>query len=112
MIVVLNTIVSAVVIGLAAWLSRRYPVTTGFFVALPLSTMLVLPLAYLQHKDAESTFILAKSILVALPLTLLFFVPFLLRARLGLSFWSAYAIGCALLPLGYVVHRSVAQLLR
>lgn len=109
-IVILNTIVSAVVIGLAAWLSRRYPVATGFFVALPLSTMLVLPLAYLQHQDADSAFLLAKSIFVALPLTLLFFVPFLLREKLGLSFWYAYALGCALLPIGYLVHRTVTRL--
>jgi len=42
---VLNTLVSALVIGVAAWMSRRYPGTAGFIVALPLATMLVLPLA-------------------------------------------------------------------
>lgn len=112
MLVVLNTIVSAVVIGLAAWVSRRYPVTAGFFVALPLATMLVLPLSYLQHRDAQSTFVLAKSIFAALPLTLLFFAPFLLRTRFELSFWTAYAVGCALLPLGYLAHRALTPMIR
>lgn len=107
MTVVVNTLISAVVIGLVAWMSRRYPVTAGFVVALPLATMLVLPLAYLQHRDATAAFDLAKSILVALPITLLFFVPFLLRDRL--SFWSAYGIGCALLPLGYLAHRAIMR---
>ncbi len=109
MVTVLNTLVSALIIGIAAWLSRRYPNTAGFIVALPLATMLVLPLAYLQHRDAGSVFEMARSILIALPITLLFFVPFLLRDRF--SFWGAYAVGCALLPLGYFLHRAVMRAL-
>ena len=107
MLVVLNTLVSALVIGFATWISRRYPVTAGFIIALPLATLLVLPLAYLQHRDATSAFQMARSILIALPITLLFFIPFLMRDRL--SFWGAYAIGCALLPVGYFVHRAIMR---
>lgn len=107
--VVLNTLISAIVIGLAAWISRRYPATAGFIIALPLATILVLPLAYLQHRDAPSVFEMARSILVALPITLLFFIPFLVRDRM--SFWGAYALGCALLPVGYVAHRAIMRVL-
>jgi hypothetical protein len=109
MLIVLNTLASALVIGVAAWLSRRYPVTAGFVIALPLATLLVLPLAYLQHRDADSAFQMARSILVALPITILFFVPFLMRERF--SFWGAYALGCALLPVGYFVHRAIMRAL-
>jgi len=109
MLIVLNTLVSALVIGVAAWLSRRYPVTAGFVIALPLATLLVLPLAYLQHRDAGSAFQMARSILVALPITVLFFIPFLMRDRF--SFWGAYALGCALLPVGYFVHRAIMRVL-
>jgi len=109
MLIVLNTLVSALVIGVAAWLSRRYPVIAGFLVAVPLATMLVLPLAYLQHRDAGSAFQTARSILVALPFTLLFFIPFLMRDRF--SFWGAYAFGCALLPVGYFLHRAIMRAL-
>jgi len=109
MLIVLNTLVSALVIGVAAWLSRRYPVTAGFVIALPLATLLVLPLAYLQHRDAGSAFQMARSILVALPITVLFFIPFLMRDRF--SFWGAYALGCALLPVGYLVHRAIMRVL-
>jgi hypothetical protein len=105
----LNTLVSAVVIGLAAWISRRYPVTAGFLIAMPLATMLALPLAYMQHRDAVSVFEMARSILVALPVTLLFFVPFLMRDRL--SFWAAYGLGCLLLPVGYLIHRALMRAL-
>ena len=72
MLIVLNTLLSALIIGIAAWLSRRYPVTAGFLIALPVATLLVLPLAYLQHKDPGSAFQMARSILVALPITVLF----------------------------------------
>jgi hypothetical protein len=109
MLIVLNTLVSALVIGVAAWISRRYPVTAGFVIALPLATLLVLPLAYLQHRDADTAFQMARSILVALPITVLFFIPFLMRDRF--SFWGAYALGCALLPVGYFVHRAIMRAL-
>jgi hypothetical protein len=107
MVFVLNTLVSALVIAGVALVSRKYPVPAGFLVALPIATMLVLPLAYLQHRDTASVFELAKSILVALPITVLFFAPFLMRDRL--SFWGAYALGCALLPIGYFVHRALMR---
>lgn len=109
MLIVLNTLVSALVIGVAAWLSRRYPSAAGFLIALPLATLLVLPLAYLQHRDPSSAFQMARSILVALPITLLFFIPFLMRDRF--SFWGAYALGCALLPVGYFAHRAIMRAL-
>jgi hypothetical protein len=104
-IVILNIIVSACVIGFASWLSGRFPGTAGFIVALPLATMLVLPLSQLQHGEGESTILVAKSIFLALPVTLTFFIPFLLSGRLKLSFWQAYALGCLALVLGYFVHR-------
>ncbi len=107
MLVALNTLISAIVIASVAWMSRRYPNTAGFIIALPLATLLVLPLAYLQHRDTQSVFELARSILVALPITLLFFVPFLMKDRF--TFWGAYALGCALLPLGYWLHRWVLR---
>lgn len=104
---VLNVLVSALIVAAAAALSARYPVAAGFLVALPLSTMLVLPLAHIQHGDATATITFAKSILVAIPVTFLFFVPLLLAERLGLSFWVAYAAGCALLAVGFLVHSAL-----
>ena len=107
----LNVIVSAVVISFASWLSGRLPSLAGFFVALPLATMLVLPLSFREHGNAESSIQLAQSIFVAIPISLLFFVPFLLADRLSLSFWQAYAFGCAALPVGFFVHRALTKML-
>jgi hypothetical protein len=106
-----NVLISACLISFAAWLSRRYPVTAGFIVALPLTSMLVLPLAHLQHADTDNSVLMARSILIAIPVSLTFFLPFLFAGRLGLSFWAAYALGCAALPVGFFVHRAVVRLL-
>ena len=106
----LNVLISASVIAFASWLSGRLPSVAGFMIALPIATMLVLPLSYLQHGDASNTIVLAKSILLAIPITIGFFVPFLLAERFAFSFWQAYALGCALLPIGFALHRVVAKL--
>ena len=107
----LNVVASALVVGFAIWLSRRFPAAAGFVVALPLATLLVLPLAQLQHGDAGSVMLLAKSIFVAIPVTLCFFIPFLLADRLDLSFWQSYWIGCLLLPIGFLMHRGIMRVL-
>lgn len=107
----LNTVVSALVIAFASWLSGRTPRLAGFIVALPLATMLVLPLSYWQHGNPATSIALARSIFVAVPLTLTFFVPFLLSDRIGLSFWQAYGLACITLSLAFFVHRLLAQLL-
>ena len=107
----LNVLVSACVIGFASWLSGRFPTAAGFIVALPLATMLVLPLSYNEHGSAETSILLAKSIFVAIPISLAFFLPFLLSDRFTLSFWQAYALGCVALPVGFLIHRVVTRAL-
>ncbi len=68
-------------------------------------------LVYLQHGRMENSFLLAKSILLAVPISVVFFLPFLLAERLGLSFWPTYLVGCASLPLAFFVHQWLARLL-
>jgi hypothetical protein len=102
-----NVVVSVLVISIAAWLSKRWPTLAGFIVAMPLASLLVLPLSYREHGDAQASIVLAKSIFVAIPVSLTFFLPFLLADRFGLSFWQAYGLGTLALPVGFVVHRLV-----
>lgn len=106
---VLNLIISASMISFASWLSGRLPGLAGFMVALPLASLLVLPLSFREHGDPAATIELARSIFVAIPVSLLFFVPFLFSDRFGLSFWQAYGIGAAALPVGFFVHRAVTN---
>lgn len=98
---------SAAVIAFASWLSGKKPELAGFIIALPLVTLLVLPFSYLEYQDAEKSVTFAKSIFVGVPLSLLFFVPFLLAQKLEWGFWSLYGAGLILLVAGYAMHRLI-----
>ena len=105
----LKVFVAAIVISFASWLSGRFPSLAGFVVALPLATMLVLPFSYAEYGNAENSILLAKSVFLAVPISLAFFVPFLLAGRLSLSFWGAYACGCLALILGFFLHKAIVK---
>ena len=104
-------LISAAVISGASWLAGRSPSLAGFLVAMPVATLLVLPFAQLEHGSTAQTLDLAKSILLALPVSLAFFVPFVLAERLGLGFWTTYALGWLALAAGYALHRAAIRLL-
>jgi uncharacterized membrane protein YczE len=104
MLFVVKIVVSSFLIAFASWLAGRRPELAGFIIALPTSTMISLVFAYTEHGDAETAFTFAKSIAVALPLTLAFFVPFFVAQWLHLSFWTCYVAGVALIGAGYAVH--------
>ncbi len=104
-----NVVVSALIISLASWLSRKLPALAGFIVALPLASMLVLPLSFHQHGDSQASMVLARSIFLAIPVSLMFFLPFLVSGRFGLSFWQAYGLGCIALMVGFFTHRLVTR---
>jgi hypothetical protein len=103
----INLAVSALVITFATWLSKRYPATAGFVTALPITTMLVLILGYVDGVSGEQRTSFARSLMVALPLSVSFLIPFAVGPRLGLGFWSAFAAGVALLGVGYMAHRFI-----
>jgi hypothetical protein len=111
MAVVINVVLSALIIGVAAWLSGRFPRGAGFLVALPLATMLVLPMAYFEHRDVGKTVDFATSILIAVPVIMLFLIPFILALRWGLSFWSSYFLACLWLVPAFFLHRYLVRLL-
>ena len=83
----------------------------GFIVALPLATLLVLPMAHAQSPDMQQMEQFALSILVAVPVVMFFLVPFVLALRHGLSFWAAYALACVWLVPGFSLHRWLAKLI-
>lgn len=101
--------ISAIVIAFASWLSKKNPALAGFIVALPLSSLLVLAFSYGEYRDAEKSVEFAKSIFTAIPVSLMFFLPFLLAQRLKLDFWALYGIGVALLVAGYFAHSFIMR---
>ena len=79
----------------------------GFLTALPLTTLLALAFSQIEWGDPKQSVEYAKSVFVAIPVSLLFFVPFLLANKLQLGFWQCYFSGLGLLAAGYFLHTYV-----
>lgn len=95
---------AAILISFTSWLSGRQPRLAGFLLALPLTTLIALAFSQAEYRDSARSVEFAKSVFVAVPLSLLFFLPFLLANRLQLGFWTLYALGILLLIGGYFLH--------
>jgi hypothetical protein len=99
-----------VIVG-SSWLSGKKPELAGFITALPLVSILALAFSYTEHQNLETSARYARSILLAVPVSWLFFLPFFVAERWGLSFWQAWAAGLVLLAAGYFLHRAIMALL-
>ena len=105
MFFVLKILISASVIAFVSWLSGKRPVLAGFITALPLVTMLAMIFSYWQYRDMDKINQFAASILVAIPLSLTFFIPFVLNRWLKMNFALTYSLAIVCLALSYGVHR-------
>lgn len=108
---ILKVITAAIVIAFASWLAGKKPEMAGFIVALPIASLLALVFSYLEHKDAEASITFAKSILVGVPVSYLFFVPFFFADKLGNNFWLSYMTGLVLLVIGFFLHRYIMAII-
>ena len=102
---------AALVIAFASWLSGKKPELSGFIIALPLASILALVFSYLEHKNTQSSVIFAKSILVGVPVSYLFFLPFFFAKSLNMNFWLIYGLGILLLIIGYFVHKFIVNII-
>lgn len=109
MLFAIKILVAATIIALASWLAGRKPVLAGFLIALPLTSMIAMVFAYVEHQDMDKIHKFSVSILAALPLSLLFFVPFICHRWLKLSFVSAFVLGLFLLSVAYLIHSHILK---
>ena len=100
---------SSLIISFASWLSFKKPQLAGFIIALPLISIIALAFSYLEHKDFEKTITFAKSILIGVPASLLFFIPFFFAKNLGLNFFSTYILALCFLIIGFFLHKYITQ---
>lgn len=105
----LKILISGFTIAFCSWLAGRKPILAGFIVALPLMSMLSILFSYAEYRDMAKINQFAVSILVAVPLSLLFFVPFVLNKWLKLNFMTTYGLAIGVLTAGYLIHSFVAQ---
>ncbi len=105
-----KTILAAVLISFVSWLSGKKTGLAGFLTALPLTTLLALAFSHFEWGDSKQSVEYAKSVFVAVPVSLLFFVPFLAAQKMDLNFWTCYSFGIVLLGIGYFVHSHLMKM--
>lgn len=110
MLAIVKMIVAAVLISTVSWLSGKKTGLAGFLTALPLTTLIALAFSQLEWGDAKQSVEYAKSVFVAIPVSLLFFIPFLFAQKFQLGFWTCYSSGIVLLALGYFIHQYAVTL--
>ena len=96
---------AAAIISLTSSLAGKQPRLAGFLLALPISSMLALAFFYVEYREPAQAVAFAKSVFWAVPLSLLFFVPFLLAGQLKWGFWALYVAGSLCLASGYFLHK-------
>jgi len=104
-----KVVVSAILISFVSWLSGKKIALAGFLTALPLTTLLALAFSQIEWGDSDQSVEYAKSVFIAVPISLLFFIPFLFAKKLQLNFWSCYSSGLVLLFIGYIIHSALTK---
>ena len=107
---IVKVVISAILISFVSWLSSKKVGVAGFLTALPLTTLIALAFGQIEWEDSAQSVAYAKQIFIAVPLSLLFFVPFLFSQKLQLSFWTCYILGLACLGLGYIIYINLGKL--
>ncbi|OGI50552.1 MAG: hypothetical protein A3E57_02005 [Candidatus Muproteobacteria bacterium RIFCSPHIGHO2_12_FULL_60_33] len=92
-----KVLISAVIIGVATEVAKRYPFWGAVIIALPLTSILAMGWLYAETSDNVLVTKFARDIFLVVPVSLVFFVPFLLETRTRLGFVSNMLIGLALL---------------
>ncbi len=72
---ILKVLLTASIIVFASWLSQKKPELAGFIIALPLASLIALALGHVQHGNSEASILFAKSILIGVLVSYLFFYP-------------------------------------
>ena len=105
--VVLKILLSASIIAGISWYAGKNPSLAGFLIALPILSVLAISFSYFQYRDMEKINQFANSIVVSIPLSLLFFAPFILNLWLKWSFFPIIFSGFILLFVGYLIHSRI-----
>ncbi len=104
-----KVITSALIITGASWLSGKKPILAGFLIALPLMSILAILFSYLQYRDMHKVNQFAGAIFAAVPLSLCFFIPFLLNRWLKMNFVMTFGAGLLFLAAAYFIHSWIFQ---
>ena len=92
-----KVLISAVIIGVATEVAKRHPFWGAVIIALPLTSILAMSWLYAETRDNLLLTQFAKDIFLIVPVSLVFFLPFLLERKTSLGFIANMLIGLVLL---------------
>jgi hypothetical protein len=101
---------SGILIATSSWAAGKKPALAGFIIALPLASMLSILFSYWQYRDMEKINQFAASIFVVVPLSLTFFIPFLLNRWLKMNFAMTFLLALVCLAIAYGVGTLIFKL--
>lgn len=110
LIAILKVLAAAILVSFVSWLSGRKTTLAGFLTALPLTTLLALAFSHAEYGNTAQSIKYAKSIFTAIPISLLFFIPFLVAQKFNWGFTTCYLFGISLLATGYFAHSYLSKL--
>jgi len=102
-----KVIVSAVVIALASEVAKRDAFWGALLIALPLASILAISWLYVETRDNTLVTRFARDIFLLVPVSLLFFVPFLLETKTRLGFIANLSLGIVLLAIAVLATRRI-----
>src|SRR5215213_11680581 len=90
---IVRGVIAGAVVVTASELAKRSPRIGAVVLTLPLVSIVAFTVAWYRDRDLASVSRLARETLVLVPLGLPFFLPLAFAQRLGLQFWTAFALG-------------------
>ncbi len=106
---VFKILLSAITIVAAAEIAKRSTLWGALLITLPISSILSIVFLYIDTKDSTQTTNYAKEIFYLVPISLLFFVPFLFASKTGWPFWINFGCGIVLLTLAVLAVSALKQ---
>ena len=93
---IVRGVIAGAVVVTASELAKRSPRVGAVVLTLPLVSIVAFITAWYRDRDLVTVSRLARETLVLVPLGLPFFLPLAFAHRLGLQFWTAFALGLVL----------------
>lgn len=100
MIFALKVIISGAVIAAASEIAKRAsPFWAAVLIAMPLTSILAMSITYWDTRNSLLVARFARDIFVIVPISLVFFLPFVLARHTHLGFATNMSLGLALLAI-------------
>ncbi|WP_417849330.1 hypothetical protein [Thalassoglobus sp.] len=89
-------VIAGLIVAGVSQLAERFPRLGALLLTLPIISIVAFVAVWNKEQDLTTVSRLARETLILVPLGLPFFIPLAVSDRLGLGFWSSFALGVLL----------------